>query len=90
MVTYKGPLPRIVRQTTELSPEDVQKQLKEMQEQPPEIGEFTIYFEDWRNVDGVRFPFKMRRATGGKTSEEWSVTKVTINPKIDPKKFDPA
>jgi hypothetical protein len=90
MVTYKGPLPRIVRQTTELSPEDVQKQLKEMQEQPPEIGEFTIYFEDWRNVDGVRFPFKMRRATGGKTSEEWSVTKVTVNPKIDPKKFDPA
>jgi hypothetical protein len=90
MVMYKGPLPRVVRQTTELSPEDMQKQLKAMQEQPPEIGEFTIYFEDWRTVDGVKFPFKMRRATGSKTSEEWSVTRVTINPKIDPKKFDPA
>ena len=88
MVTYRGPLPRVVTQTMELSPEEMQKQLKAMQEQPPEIGEFTIYFEDWRNVDGVKFPFKMRRATGGTTSEEWSVTKVSVNPKIDPTRFD--
>jgi len=90
MITYRGPLPRIVRQTTEVSPDDIQKQLNAMQAQPPEMGEFTIYFEDWRNVEGVKFPFKMRRATGGTTSEEWNVTSLKVNPKIDPKKFDPA
>jgi hypothetical protein len=78
----------MITQTADVSPQDMQKQLKAMQEQPPEMGEFTIYFEDWRSVDGMRFPFKMRRATGGTTSEEWSVNKVTVNPKIDPKKFD--
>jgi len=88
MVTYKAALPRMITQTARLSPEDVEKQLKAMQEQPPEMGEFAIYFEDWRSVDGVKFPFKMRRATGGATSEEWSVTKVKVNPTIDPKKFD--
>jgi len=88
MVTYTGPLPRVITQTTQLSPEDMQKQLEAMQEQPPEMGEFTIYFEDWRSVDGVKFPFKMRRAMGGTTSEEWSVTRVSVNPKIDSKKFD--
>ena len=29
-----------------------------------------------------------RRATGGDTNEEWTVNKVKINPKIDPKKFE--
>lgn len=88
MVTYKARLPRIITQTTQVSPEDMQKQLKAMQEQPPEMGEFTIYFEDWRSVEGVKFPFKMRRAQGGTTSEEWIVNTVKVNPKIDPKKFD--
>ena len=55
--------------------------------QPPEMADFTVYFEDWRDADGVKFPFKMRRATEGATTEEWSVSKVKVNPKIDPKKF---
>jgi len=49
--------------------------------------DYTIYFDDWRTVDGVRFPHKMRRAMAGETTEEWTVTRVRINPKIDPGKF---
>jgi len=54
---------------------------------PPEMADYTMYFEDWRDAGGVKFPFKMRRATEGNTVEEWSITKVTLNPKIDAKKF---
>jgi hypothetical protein len=31
---------------------------------------------------------KLQRATGGTTEEEWTITKVKVNPKIDLKKFD--
>jgi hypothetical protein len=68
--------------------EAAEKQIAEMQKQPPALVEFTIFFEDWQDVGGVKFPHKMRRASGGVTSEEWTVNKVKVNPKIDPKKFD--
>lgn len=63
-------------------------QIREMQKQPPVLVDFTLYFEDWRTVDGVKFPHKIRRATGGATAEEWTIEKVRINPKIDAKKFE--
>jgi len=67
--------------------EDVQKRMTEAEKEPPKMIEYTIYFDDWREVDGVKFPHRMRRASGGTTNEEWTVTKVKINPKIDAKKF---
>jgi hypothetical protein len=52
--------------------------------------DYTLYFDEWREVDGIRFPHRMRRAAAGVTTEEWSVNKVRVNPKIDPKKFESA
>jgi len=59
----------------------------EMRRQPPVMVDYTLFFEDWQPVDGVRFPHKIRRAAAGATTEEWTVTKVQINPKIDQKRF---
>lgn len=98
MVTYQAAQPRVLTQSmtapgghgtapTPASAADVQKQIQDLQNQPPQMADYTLYFEDWRSVDGVKFPFKMRRASGGTTSEEWSVSKVRLNPKIDAKKF---
>ena len=42
---------------------EAEKQIKELQSQPPAMVEFTLYFEDWREVDGVKFPHKIRRAS---------------------------
>jgi hypothetical protein len=36
----------------------------------------------------VKFPHSIRRASAGATTEEWVVSRVKVNPKIDPKKFD--
>lgn len=66
---------------------DMEKQIQEMQRQPPVLVDYTVFFDDWRDADGVKFPFKMRRAMGGETTEEWTVTKIKVNPTIDPKRF---
>jgi hypothetical protein len=66
---------------------DAEKQIQELQRQAPVLVDVAVYFEDWRDADGVKFPFKMRRATGGTTTEEWTVSRIKVNPKLDPKRF---
>jgi hypothetical protein len=98
MVTAGGPMTRVQSggaqaQTRQLSDEerrkmaqDVEGQVKrEMSEQP--LVEFSMFFDDWRQVDGITFPHVMRRGSGGETTEEWTISKVKVNPKIDAKKF---
>ena len=68
--------------------EEAEKQIEELGTQPQAMVDFTLFFDDWREVDGIKFPHKMRRAMGGETNEEWTVNKVKVNPKIDPKKFE--
>ncbi len=85
------------QQTRQLSDEerkkltdDAQRQAEELQKQPPAMVDYALYFDDWRDVDGIKFPHRLRRAAAGATTEEWSVSKVRVNPKIDPKKFEAA
>jgi hypothetical protein len=66
--------------------EDAEKQIQQQMEQAPTV-EFTMFFEDWREVDGIQFPHVLRRGTGGEISEEWTISKVKFNQKLDAKKF---
>lgn len=50
--------------------------------------ELRLYFGDYRDVDGMQLPFRLRRATGPDTTEETTFDRFKINAKIDPKKFD--
>jgi hypothetical protein len=50
--------------------------------------ESRLYFADYRDVKGVKWPFRIRRAVGGNTIEETTFDRVEINVKIDPKKFE--
>ena len=50
--------------------------------------ENRVYFADYRDVDGMRFPFRLRRAVGTDTVEEIVFDRFRINPKIDAKKFE--
>jgi hypothetical protein len=69
---------------------DVRLRLEELEKQPSTMIEYALYFDDWRDVDGIRFPHSLRRAMGGSTVEEWTIDKVKINPRIDPRKFETA
>ena len=50
--------------------------------------EYRLYYADYRDVDGMKFPFRLRRAIAGETIEETTFDKFRINPKIDAKKFE--
>jgi hypothetical protein len=52
-------------------------------------GENRIYFADFRDVDGLKWPFRLRRALGADTVEETTFDRYRVNPRIDPKKFQP-
>ncbi|MBA3949457.1 MAG: hypothetical protein H0X44_05860, partial [Acidobacteria bacterium] len=70
------------------TPQDsAEARLETMRNEPPKMVDFQIYFSDWREAGGVKFPHVLQRATGGNTVEEWEIAKVAVNPKIDPKKF---
>jgi hypothetical protein len=50
--------------------------------------EYRIYYADFRDVDGMKFPYRLRRAIAGETVEETTFDKFRINPKIDAKTFE--
>jgi hypothetical protein len=50
--------------------------------------EYRIYFADYRDVDGMQWPFRLRRATGADTTEETTFDRFRVNTKIDQRKFE--
>lgn len=52
---------------------------------PPES---RLYFADYREVGGLKLPFRIRRAAGADTIEETTFDRFRVNGKIDPKKFE--
>ena len=51
--------------------------------------EYRLYFADYRDVDGVKLPFRLRRAIGADTTEETTFDRFRLNTRIDPRKFAP-
>ena len=51
--------------------------------------ENRVYYQDYRDVDGLQLPFKLRRAVGADTIEETTFDRFRTNAKIDAKKFEP-
>jgi hypothetical protein len=51
--------------------------------------EHRLYFGDYREVDGLRLPFRLRRAIGTETTEETTFDRFRLNSRIDPRKFQP-
>ena len=50
--------------------------------------ENRLYYADYREVDGLRWPFRLRRSAGADTVEETTFDRFRINAKIDAKKFE--
>jgi hypothetical protein len=55
---------------------------------PPPQVENRIYFADYHDADGFKFPYRLRRAVGADTTEETTFDRFRVNVKIDPKKFE--
>jgi len=50
--------------------------------------EYRLYYADYRDVDGLKLPFRLRRAVGPDTVEETNIDRFRVNVRIDPKKFE--
>jgi hypothetical protein len=55
---------------------------------PPKPTEFRIYYADYRDADGLMWPYRLRRATNADTTEETTFDRFRTNVKIDPRKFE--
>ena len=49
--------------------------------------EYRLYYADYRDVDGVKLPFRLRRAIGTGHHRRNDVRSLPLNTKIDPRKF---
>jgi hypothetical protein len=53
----------------------------------PPLVEQRMYFADYRQVDGLQLPFRIRRGVGADTAEETIVDRFRINARTDPRRF---
>jgi len=77
------------------SKEELAKYAKEVQDlrmktlKSAKPVEYRIYYADYRDVgNGVKFPFRLRRAIAGETVEETNFDNFKINARIEPRKFE--
>jgi hypothetical protein len=49
--------------------------------------EQRMYFADYRDVDGLKLPFRIRGGIGADTTEETIFDRFRINARIDPRRF---
>jgi len=57
------------------------------QDKPVAVDQ-RLYFSDYRDVDGIKLPFRLRRGVGTNTTEETTFDRFRINQKIDPRRFE--
>jgi hypothetical protein len=66
----------------QMTPEEAQKRMAEMQRNPPPLGTFEMHLSDYKKVDGVMLPHKIETSLDGEPNEEWTVEKYKVNPAI--------
>jgi hypothetical protein len=89
IVEAPGPPPwpsATVEERQEFQKSLVAARTKAMQQARP--AENRIYYSDYRDVNGLKLPFRTKRATGATTTEETTFDRFRINTKIDPAKFE--
>ena len=99
LLSYRGPKPRIVTMTRSADksakPEDVKKLRDEAEKKmtadsagKPEEVDFYIQLSDYKNVDGILFPYKLTFLTENEVSEEFEISKYQVNPQFKADKFE--
>lgn len=93
MLSYQGRRPRMITQTFQRAPHseaEIKKQMEEAEAkaaaEPP--TEFQIFFNDYREVNGISFPHRLTRSVDNEVSEETEISKYKINPSIKADRFE--
>lgn len=76
------------------TPEEREKMVAEMEAKMKEaeanrkMVEFRVFYSNYQSVDGIQLPHMFQQAIAGTPSNEVTIEKYKLNPKIDPKKFE--
>jgi hypothetical protein len=89
-VTFETPMPppdsATPEQKKQFEADALEARKKAMASTRP--TEHRIYYADYRDVDGLKLPFRIRRAVGATTIEETMFDRYRINARVDPRKFE--
>jgi hypothetical protein len=69
--------------------QDMAEQMKEA-EAKRRIVEYRLFYGEYKPVSGVQLPTRIQRMTDGVPTEELELEKITVNQKIDQRKFEVA
>jgi hypothetical protein len=78
----------------QVTPEQAEQLRQEMEQKIKEAEanrrtvEYRIIYGDYKGVSGVQMPTRIQRMIDGQATEEWSLEKIKVNTKIDPRKFE--
>ena len=89
MLQYRGVAPRVVMQTQRMGPPDPAgaRQAEDAAQPPPQLVDISLFFDDYKPVDGVQIPHRVSRSVDGKPTEEMTFKTIRINPAFKPDTF---
>ena len=88
MVSWTGPdVMAATRAKGRTGPADAPPSLETLLQQVRAKVEHRWYFGDYRSVEALRWPFRIRRSVDGETTEELTFERITVNPSVDPRAF---
>jgi hypothetical protein len=89
MIAYRGASPRMVVRTQRMpgAPASGRNEHADPAGPPPDVVDITMYFDDYRSVDGLLLPHHISRSVDGETAEEWTFSSVRVNPAFKPATF---
>jgi hypothetical protein len=77
-------------QRPEMTPEERERRMKEAQEnfaKAPEVT-YSWTFADYKSVGGLNLPHRLTKSEGDTPNEEWEISKIKLNTKLTPDKFE--
>ena len=81
MLAYRGVAPRIVVQTQRGGPPPAGATDHGVPP-APDVVDITMFFDDYRSIDGVLLPHHVTRSVGGETNEVWTFKTIKVNPTL--------
>lgn len=96
MMTYRAPSFRGMRRMGPpergASEEERRQALEEIRRErqaqgPPPLVESKLFFSEYADEDGVQVPHKIIHQVDDQVQEEWTITKVELNPDLEPEQF---
>lgn len=86
MLVYRGAAPRVTirRETAENQPPRPAGEAAAAPHVPPaeaaQIVDISLFFDDYKQVDGIWLPHHVSRSIDGKPAEEWTFKTFKVNP----------